>query len=124
MTAKKKIALLVDDEKEPLNLYKEVIEREGFGVITAEGATEAMRLFDSSGQINLVVTGIQMPENDVNGIWLMIKMKTREPKIPVIVLSSFNFENDHGIRSFANGYVVKDMKGPEALTEKIREIFG
>jgi CheY-like chemotaxis protein len=123
MNVNKGIALLVEDEEEPLELYKKVIEGEGFGVITAEGATEALRLFDAGGPINMVVTGIQMPENDVNGIWLMIKMKTREPKIPVIILSSYNYQNDKGICSFANGYVVKDMRRPEALAEKIREIF-
>ncbi len=76
--------LVVDDEAPVRNLLKDVLEKEGYTVFTAETGVEASTIYDSS-DIDLIITDLVMPEK--GGIDLIMELKKKDPDIKVIAIS-------------------------------------
>ncbi len=77
--------LVVDDEKNYPRILGAVLEDEGFEVLTANSGAQALKILDAS-DIDLVLTDMKMPEMD--GIDLLENIKTREPQLPVIMMTA------------------------------------
>jgi two-component system NtrC family response regulator len=77
--------LIVDDEKNYLLVLSAVLEEEGYEVLTALGGPEALRIQKSS-DLDLVLTDMKMPAMD--GIELLEQIKTRDPELPVIMMTA------------------------------------
>ena len=76
--------LVVDDEAPVRNLLKDVLEKEGYTVFTAETGVKASTIYDSN-DIDLIITDLVMPEK--GGIDLIMELKKKEPNIKVIAIS-------------------------------------
>lgn len=76
--------LIVDDEKHIRDSLEGVLGDEGYGVVTAEDADDALKRFDAL-MPDLVLLDIWMPGTD--GIDALKEMKLRYPQIPVIMVS-------------------------------------
>ena len=87
MTKNAKI-LLVDDEQNWRNLIKEILEKDGYDVRTADSGDSAIELFDA-GEYHLVVTDIRM-ESEFRGIEVLEYIKKRSPITPVIMLTAYS----------------------------------
>jgi two-component system NtrC family response regulator len=77
--------LIVDDEKNYLLVLSAVLEEEGYEVLTALGGPEALGIQKSS-DLDLVLTDMKMPGMD--GIELLEQIKTRDPELPVIMMTA------------------------------------
>ena len=55
--------LVVDDEIEYQRVFSYLLKRNGYDVITASGAREALNLLESN-EINLIMTDLKMPDMD------------------------------------------------------------
>jgi two-component system NtrC family response regulator len=77
--------LIVDDEKNYPRILGAVLEEEGFEILTANSGAEALEILQTS-QTDLVLTDMKMPEMD--GIDLLEKIKTRDPQLPVIMMTA------------------------------------
>ncbi len=77
--------LVVDDEKNYPRILGAVLEDEGFEVLTVNSGAQALKILNAS-DIDLVLTDMKMPEMD--GIDLLEKIKTREPQLPVIMMTA------------------------------------
>ncbi|MGB9822538.1 response regulator [Thermodesulfovibrio sp.] len=109
--------LVVDDEKNILMLYKAELEDEGYKVITANSGREAIELFESE-KPDMVTLDIMMP--DIDGIQVLRQLKQKNPNIPVIMLTAYDYRDDFSIWA-SDAYVVKSSDlGP--LKETIKEI--
>ncbi|HHW20902.1 MAG TPA: response regulator [Thermodesulfovibrio thiophilus] len=109
--------LAVDDEKNILMLYKAELEDEGYEVITANSGREAIELFETH-KPDIVTLDIMMP--DMDGIQVLRQLKQKNPNIPVIMLTAYDYRDDFSIWA-SDAYVVKSSDlGP--LKETIREI--
>ncbi|MGB9711222.1 MAG: response regulator [Thermodesulfovibrio sp.] len=109
--------LVVDDEKNILMLYKAELEDEGYEVITANSGREAIELFESE-KPDMVTLDIMMP--DIDGIQVLRQLKQKNPNIPVIMLTAYDYRDDFSIWA-SDAYVVKSSDlGP--LKETIKEI--
>jgi len=115
--------LLVDDEKPVRKLARKVLEQEGYTVLEAKDADEALRLGqESAGSIRLLLTDLVMP--GMNGQTLAGHLQVRYPKMQVLYMSGykdyaigFNAALDPG----AN-YVSKPFK-PDTLARAVREVL-
>jgi len=77
--------LIVDDEKNYPRILGAVLEEEGFEILTANSGKEALELLEVS-DVDLVLTDMKMPSMD--GIDLLERIKTREPDLPVIMMTA------------------------------------
>jgi two-component system, OmpR family, alkaline phosphatase synthesis response regulator PhoP len=102
--------LVVDDEKDILELLKYNLEKEGYRVLTAQDGKEALRIVKQHP--HLVVLDIMMPELDG---WEVCKAIRRDPataKIPIVFLTARDSEVDEvvGLELGADDYIVKPVK--------------
>jgi len=80
---KKKI-LLVDDEKDFLDIMSQKIRSWGYEVVSASNAEDAMRAFKRE-RPSAAILDYVMPE--VNGVQLLMRIRAVDMKIPVIMFT-------------------------------------
>jgi len=78
--------LVIDDEENMVLLFKEILEKEGYKVLTSLDGNEALRIA-SENPIDLIVSDLSMPEMD--GIEVLERIKPVQPDIPFIILTGF-----------------------------------
>jgi two-component system NtrC family response regulator len=78
--------LIVDDEKNYPRILGAVLEEEGFEIQTANSGKKALEILEAS-DVDLVLTDMKMPSMD--GIELLEKIKTRDPELPVIMMTAY-----------------------------------
>lgn len=107
--------LIVDDEKDIVDLLKYNLKKEGYNILTAlngkSGLEQAKHLPD------LIILDVMMPE--LNGLDVLKKLKT-DPKtstIPVIFLTAKGTEIDEviGLELGADDYIVKPISIPKLI---------
>jgi DNA-binding NtrC family response regulator len=80
-----KTVLVVDDDAMVRDLTTEVLRAQGYKVLAAEGAAEAMRLAGETATIHLLITDLAMPE--IDGLELTRRFTAAHPKTPVLMVS-------------------------------------
>lgn len=84
-----------------------MIEDEGFEVIEAANADEAIRMLENRSDIRVVFTDLQMP-GSMDGLKLAHAVRDRWPPIKIIVTSGVELLTEHdlpeGGRFFAKPY--------------------
>ncbi len=112
--------LLVDDNKEFLDSTKDVLELEGFDVVTATSGEESLMLTKTQS-FEVVVMDIKMPR--MNGVESFIAMKKQNPDVKVIIVTAYSVEEliqqakDEGAYAVLNKPLNIDM-----VTKKINEL--
>ena len=109
--------LCVDDEELPLTLRKLVLELEGYQVITARSAPDALRALGDH-PVDLVLTDQVMPEG--TGTELALSIKSRWPDLPVILISGINEVPPDAMNA---DLFISKVEGPAALCAKIAAIL-
>lgn len=108
--------LVVDDSATEMFQFKEMLEKLGHEVITADNGIEGVRLAQSE-QPDIVLMDIVMP--DMNGFQAtrQITRGAETKHIPVIIVSSKNQETDKvwGQRQGAKGYITKPVNTDELV---------
>lgn len=109
--------ILVADDEAPLrNLMCRVLAGEGFEVLCAEDAEEALRLAEEhEGTIDLLLTDIRMPGK--SGIELYEELDRRRGGIRVLFISGYS----QG-RSFELPFLAKPFP-PDVLLKKVRKVL-
>ncbi len=78
------VALVVDDERRIRQALTDLIEDEGWSVLSAEEGTTALHIFARS-EPDLVLLDIWMP--GIDGIETLQRMKVLKPDVPVVIMS-------------------------------------
>jgi len=106
----KKIILVVDDEKDIIDLLVYNLSKEGFSVLTARDGKEALEKVKQKP--NLIILDIMMPE--MNGLQVIQELKKEKTTsgIPVLLLTSKGTETDEivGLEVGADDYIIKPVK--------------
>jgi CheY-like chemotaxis protein len=105
--------LLVDDDKDVLNLVKDILENHGYNVMPVDNSLNAVEIFRKhADKTQLVITDIVMPLMEGNEL---IKIfKEIKPDIKIVVISGYSNETinkDSGIDAFLK----KPFEGSELL---------
>lgn len=113
------IVLCVDDEELPLTLRKLVLEKQGYEVITARSASEALRALGQRN-VDLVLTDQLMPET--TGTELADSINAQWPDLPVLLLTGINEVPADGWHA---NILIGKAEGPAAMCAKIsKALFG
>jgi len=80
-----KTLLVVDDDPMVRDVEAQVLRLQGYTVLEAQGAVEALRLAREAAAIHLLITDFSMPE--VDGLELTRRFRLVHPKTPVLMVS-------------------------------------
>ena len=105
--------LLVDDDRELIDLLAFALRRAGFEPIGAYDASSALRLFDER-QPDLVVLDINLGAS--NGLDVLRDLR-RRTQLPVIMLTALDSEEDkvRGLEGGADDYLTKPFSHRELI---------
>lgn len=113
--------LLVDDEEEFVDTLAERLHLRGFQVLTATDGEGALRLIEKELP-QVVVLDVMMPGQ--GGLEVLQKIKTRTPRIPVILLTGHGSTADgiEGMRLGAYDYLVKPINIDELIKKMLEAV--
>jgi len=111
--------LFVENDPNQREAYRQILDDEGYHVVTAAEGREAVDMLKKGQQhIDLVVTDISMPGMD--GIELIGKVLGLDPCLPIIVHTAYAQYKDNFMTWQAEHYIIKDSD-PTELLKKIAE---
>lgn len=114
--------LVVEDAHALRELTRQLLEREGYRVLTAANASEALLHFEGDPGIDAVLTDVVMP--GASGPELTRQLMKQRPGLKVIYMSGYNEEAilRHGIAHSSVAFLQKPFTS-EALGRKLREVL-
>jgi DNA-binding response OmpR family regulator len=95
--------LVVDDDLHIQRLYKEEFEDEGYEVVVASNGQEAIEMFEKESP-DIVTLDILLP--DIDGIRILRQMKEKNPKVPIIMSTAYDYRDDFAVWA-SEAYIVK-----------------
>jgi DNA-binding response OmpR family regulator len=106
----KKTILVVDDEKDIVDLLSYNLTKEGFAVITAGTGREALGKIKQKP--DLIILDVMMPEMSGLEVIQELKKDQSSASIPIILLTAKGSETDEivGLEVGADDYIVKPVK--------------
>jgi DNA-binding response OmpR family regulator len=101
--------LLVDDEKDILDMLKYNLEKEGFEVFTARTGKKALE--QAQRHPDIIVLDVMMPEMDGWEVCRQLKRNASTSNIPVLFLTAKGSEIDEvvGLELGAEDYIIKPI---------------
>jgi DNA-binding response OmpR family regulator len=111
--------LVVDDEANIRLLYAQELSDEGYQVVTAASALEAVEKLEA-GSFDLAVLDIKLKNE--SGIDLLQRIVKERHVLPVILCTAFSCYKDDFSAWLADGYVVKSSDMQE-LKDEIKRVL-
>ena len=115
--------LLAEDSEALREIAREYMESLGYTVLEASSGKEALkRACDFSGEINLLLTDVVMPEMD--GAQLAAEIVRQRPGIKILFTSGYTDDAvvRHGVLAPSAAFIQKPYR-PKALARKIRDVL-
>lgn len=111
-----KLVLIVEDDPINNELLVFLLRKVKMRSLSAYNGLEAIDLFNSNPDIELVLMDIKMP--GLNGYEITKKLKAIRPNVPIIAQTAFALEGDRekSIKAGCDEYIKKPIK-KEALYE-------
>ncbi len=121
MIAKPETILLVDDERNILDLGKMYLVRDGFRILTSENGLDAIKIIRES-QPSLVVLDLMLPEMD--GLEICRTLRSENNQVPIILLTARDEDVDKilGLELGADDYMTKPFN-PRELAARVKAIL-
>ena len=106
----KGLILYVEDNPDNRNLINRVLMAEGYAVIEAINAKQALDKL-ASHRVNLILMDINMPEMDGYTLTAKIKSMERYSKIPIIAVTANVMRGDRekSLEAGCDGYIQKPI---------------
>jgi DNA-binding response OmpR family regulator len=112
--------LVVDDEVNIRELYRDELSEEGYRVELAENGLQALAMFESF-RPDLVTLDVMMPGMD--GIEVLRRIREKNTSVPVLLLTAFGeFKQDFSTWA-SDAYIVKSADVSE-LKQTVRKLLG
>ena len=105
------VVLLVEDDVLIRFTVAEMLREEGYVVLEAVNASEALAMIATRQQIDVVLSDVRMP-GDIDGIALAAEIKAIRPHLPVALVSS---HLPAGVHHKADGFLAKPFRLSELL---------
>ena len=109
--------LMVDDESRMRKLVSDFLSRKNYEVLEAADGLEALDVFYSNNDIQLIILDVMMPRMDG---WEVCKNIRKDSKVPIIMLTAKSGENDElmGFEYGVDEYISKPFS-PKILTARV-----
>jgi CheY-like chemotaxis protein len=117
--------LVVDDALTIRELQRSILERAGYGVVTAVDGQDALRRLAEEA-VDLVLTDVEMPVMDGFALTEAIRASDEHGGLPVVVLTSRADEQDRrrGMEAGADAYLVKSAFDEHTLLTAVARLLG
>lgn len=121
-TTHKKI-LIVEDEKDILQLVKLYLEKEGFRTVSAMTGTEGLRQVKAEHP-DLIILDLMLPELDGLEVCKRIRLNQETALLPILMLTAKAEESDTviGLELGADDYVTKPFN-PRELRARVKAVL-
>jgi DNA-binding NtrC family response regulator len=120
-TRRKRTVLIIEDEKEILDIIARILTSEGYNTIEAENGTSAVHIAKSI-KPDAVILDLKLP--DYNGIRLLGELKAMDRALQVIILTAHGSQD--AVRSAmelgAFNFLTKPFEFSE-LCDAMRDVF-
>jgi DNA-binding response OmpR family regulator len=114
--------LIVDDEASIRDLLADYFRKRNYTVSTAATAEDALQLAEELA-IHLIILDIALA--DADGLELLVRLNTKQPDVPVIMLTGMGFDEEllqEALQKGAAGYVSKTLPLDQLLIEVQRAL--
>lgn len=128
MSDEQKVILIIEDEKDLLASYKELVESAGYVCMTASDGYEGLdTLAKNPNTVSLILLDLMMP--GVDGLEVLRAIKNDVKKygnIPVVVLTNMTSENviKEAFDLGASSYLVKGDMDYQSLVKELNKYLG
>jgi two-component system cell cycle sensor histidine kinase/response regulator CckA len=114
--------LVVEDAEGLRELARRLLERQGYTVLVAGNADEALRQFERNPSVDVLLTDVVMP--GTSGPELARRLIERKPSLRAIYMSGYTEEAivHHGVLNAGIAFLHKPFTA-ETLGRKIREVL-
>jgi two-component system cell cycle sensor histidine kinase/response regulator CckA len=115
--------LLVEDEEQVRTIVLSILRRQGYRVIAAQNAGEALLLCERHPEtIDLLVTDVVMPQ--MSGPELAKRLAMTRPGMKVLCMSGYTDDSivRHGVLESGVAFIQKPVT-PATLSRKVREVL-
>jgi DNA-binding response OmpR family regulator len=113
--------LIVDDDSVFRQLEARVLCEQGYNVLQADCADEALRLAGATPTLHLLLTDFNMP--GVDGVELAQQFRTLRPETPVLMVSGSLPLMEHKVKDLDRFAVLEKSSSFEELLEKVRTLL-
>lgn len=119
----KETILIVEDEKNILELLKFNLEQENFKILTAASGKTGLEMALSE-KADLIILDLMLPEIDGLEICKTLKQNSKTNRVPIIMLTAKSEETDKivGLELGADDYVTKPFS-PRELVARIKAVL-
>jgi PAS domain S-box-containing protein len=120
--ARSETVLVAEDAEGLRELARRLLQRQGYTVLVAANADEAIRLFEQNASIDVLLTDVVMP--GTSGPELTRQLVERRPALKVIYMSGYTVDAivHHGVLDPGIAFLHKPFTS-ETLGRKIREVL-
>jgi two-component system, cell cycle sensor histidine kinase and response regulator CckA len=115
--------LLVEDEDQVRAIVQSILRRQGYRVISARNAGEALLLCEKhEGPIDLLLTDVVMPR--MSGPELAKRLSETRPRMKVLCMSGYTDDSivRHGVLETGVAFLQKPVT-PASLATRVREVL-
>jgi signal transduction histidine kinase len=113
--------LLVEDEPAAREMVRRVLDRGGYRVLTAASGRDALAMASETGQIDVLLTDVMMP--NMTGSEVAGQIRARCPGVRVLFMSGYpeGILSDQGVLEPGVSLIQKPFAGP-ALLARLKEL--
>jgi CheY-like chemotaxis protein len=112
----KKVILCVDDNEQELSVLKFTLLTNGYRVLAASNGQEAIAVFSTTPQIDLILADTSMPQ--MSGIQLAERLKRLRSYVPILLLA--DGQAAAGERHVADAVMARKSCTTSELLERVR----
>ena len=115
--------LMVEDDKDIIELVQYNLEREGFPITATSNGEDALRILEKETP-GLILLDLMLPGMDGLETCRLIKQETRTKNVPIIMLTAKSEESDVvvGLQLGADDYLTKPFS-PKVLIARIKAVL-
>ncbi len=117
--------LLIEDDLFLRDIYMQVLQAEGFTVLTADDGVSGLALCKQNVDASLVLLDIMLPRMHGIDVLKQVKAAPETAKLMVVMLTNMSEETvvKEAMRLGAYAYLLKVKFTPPELVEKVKEFI-
>lgn len=122
-TAGDETVMVIDDERQILDLFEKILSRKGYNVVTYTDPVQALEhVAEQPDMFQLVITDMSMP--DITGEVVIRTLHKRFPSLPVILCTGFTelLSSEEAFEMGVGAYLMKPVSSKELL-KNVRKLL-